>query len=380
MLTGSAYNYGASMFAQSPLPLPTPTDTPAEFVAVTFDVTAAVLAIGLSAFAALVVHIGLVRLVFRYRFRGTATDRLATELRKRCRWPSRVTSMFVGAQIGRQAAAIEGNVNDLVAQVLLIGIIVAVAWWAIEAAAAVEVTIIAGSDLEPVDNQAARQSVTRAVILRRAVTVLVVIVAASATLLTFDSARAVGASLLASAGVLSIIAGVAAQSTLGNLVAGVQIAFAETVRLDDVVVVEGQWGRIEGIGLTTVVVQTWDRRRVILPTSFFTTTPFENWTRDTSQIVGQITWHLDHRTDVAAMREVFLEHVANNPLWDGEVAVLQVVATGPTTIEVRGLATARNAPNAFDLRCDIRESVLADLVSRQPEALPRLRVIGDEQP
>ena len=361
----------------------TPTETPTllpSIVEGTVDVASAGVLIALGAAIAFAVHILLVRLVFRWRFRDTAlSDRLTTELRQRCRWPARATSTLIGAQLGRRLADLEPATDTFLTQVITIGIIVAAAWWAIEAAEATEVAIRAGSDFDEADNRRARQNVTRAVILRRAVTVLVVIVGAAAILLTFDGARTIGASLLASAGVISIVLGVAAQSTLGNLIAGVQIAFTEILKLDDVVVIEGEWGNVEAIGLTSVVVRTWDRRRLVLPTSWFTTQPFQNWTRgDASQIVGAVVWHLDHRTDVEAVRTSFHGHVEASPHWDGEVATLQVVGTTPTTIEVRGLASANGGEAAWNLRCDVREAVLTDLVADQPAALPRTRVVAGE--
>lgn len=355
------------------------TEEPGELVAATLDVTAAVLTIVIAGAIALASHVVLVRLVFGWRHRRAKPDRLTQELREHCRWPARLTSTLLGAQIGRRVAELGPEVDGLVAQLITIAIIVAVSWWAIEAAEATEIAIRAGNDLERPDNRHARQAVTRVVILRRAATVLVVIVAAAGVLLTFDGARAVGASLLASAGIISIIAGVAAQSTLGNLVAGIQVAFTQVLKLDDVVVIEGEWGNVEAIGLTNVVVRTWDRRRIVLPTSYFVGTPFQNWTREaTSQIIGPIVWHLDHHTDVAAMRAAFHDVVEASDRWDGDVCVLQVVDTATTTIQVRGLASAVDAGTAWDLRCEVREAMLAWLVANQPDALPRLRVADTE--
>jgi small-conductance mechanosensitive channel len=215
---------------------------------------------------------------------------------------------------------------------------------------------------------------TQLAIVRRMSTVVIIVLAVASALWTFDRVRALGASILASAGIVGIVAGVSARSTLGNLIAGVQIAFAAPIRLDDVVVVEGQWGRVEEITLSQVVVRTWDRRRLILPCLYFVENPFENWTRPTSDLLAPVELSVDPCVDVDEIREVVTTFAERHPLWDKDTNTVQVTAASPEAITVRVLLSARNASEAFDLRCDVREVLLRHLRERQPQALPRLRV------
>lgn len=192
-------------------------------------------------------------------------------------------------------------------------------------------------------------------------------------MLTFDQVRTLGASLLASAGVVGVIAGIAARSTIGNLVAGLQIAFAEPIRLEDVVVVEGEWGQVEEITLTYVVVRIWDQRRLILPTTYFIDQPFENWTRSSTELLGTVTLHADYTVPVEALRQELERIVQTSTLWNRQVATVQVVGATERTVEVRALVSADTAADVWDLRCDVREKLLAFLQREHPAALPRVR-------
>jgi len=220
-------------------------------------------------------------------------------------------------------------------------------------------------------------------VIRRITVALTFVTALAAMLMTFGSVRTIGASLLASAGVLGIVAGLAAQTTLANVFAGLQLAFTDHLRIDDVVVVETEWGRVEEFTLTYVVVRLWDERRLVLPTTYFTTKPFQNWTRDESRVVGSVELHVDFRLAVDPVR-LELERVLNeSPLWDRRDWVLQVTDVTPTTMVLRALMSAIDAPSAWDLRCEVREKLIAFLRDRFPEALPRVRadLIGpDERP
>jgi hypothetical protein len=195
----------------------------------------------------------------------------------------------------------------------------------------------------------------------------------------FPQARAAGASLLASAGVVSIIGGLAAQSTLGNVIAGMQLAFSGAIRVDDVVIANGEWGRIEEITLTYVVVHVWDDRRMVLPSTYFTTTPFENWTRTSSQLMQSVDFDLDWLVDPGAMRDEMHRILGRTKLWDGRVSVLQVTDAVGGMVHVRILVTAVDAPTLFDLRCFVREEMIHWLHGHQPEALPRTRVLLTER-
>jgi small-conductance mechanosensitive channel len=224
------------------------------------------------------------------------------------------------------------------------------------------------------DNRVARRVQTQLAIVRRLAYVVVVVLAAGSILLTFPGVQAVGASILASAGVLSIVAGLAAQSTLANVFAGVQLAFSDAIRVDDVVIAEGEWGRIEEITLTYVVVHIWDDRRMVLPSTYFTSTPFENWTRSSSELLGSVELDLDWRVSPVAMRAELERILARTDIWDGRASVLQVTDATGGYVRVRILVTAVDAPTLFDLRCFVREEMVEWLHTQDPAAVPRTRV------
>ncbi|WP_375399342.1 mechanosensitive ion channel family protein [uncultured Amnibacterium sp.] len=228
------------------------------------------------------------------------------------------------------------------------------------------------------DNRVARRIRTQVLVIRRVAIAAIVVIAAAAILLTFPSAQAAGASLLASAGLLSVIAGVAAQSTLGNVIAGVQLAFSGAIRVDDVVIANGEWGRIEEITLTYVVVHIWDDRRMVLPSTYFTTTPFENWTRTGSELMQAVEFDLDWLVDPGAMREEMHRILDRTTLWDGRVSVLQVTDAVGGFVHVRILVTAIDAPTLFDLRCFVREEMVRWLHEHSPQSLPRTRFMSVE--
>ncbi len=229
-------------------------------------------------------------------------------------------------------------------------------------------------DITADDNRVARRIQTQLTIVRRLATVVIGVLALAAMLLTFPGAQAAGASLLASAGLVSVVAGLAAQSSLANVFAGMQLAFSDAIRIDDVVIVEGEFGRIEEITLTYVVVGIWDQRRMVLPSTYFTTTPFENWTRESAELMGTIDLDVDWRVDLDAMRLELTRIVEESPLWDGRVA--NIVATDATggSVRVRPLVSARDAGALWDLRCHVREKLVAWVRRSQPEALPIQRV------
>ena len=204
------------------------------------------------------------------------------------------------------------------------------------------------------------------------VTAVVGVVAVAAMLLTFPAMRAAGASLLASAGILGIVAGVAAQSTLGNFFAGLQIAFGDMVRIGDTVVVDGEWGTVEEITLTYLTVRTWDERRITMPVSYFTSKPFENWTRGTPQMTGIVYLHLDHSAPVEAMREKLRDILRECPAWDGRAWGLAVTDTTPNTMQVRALVTAKDADDIWTVRVTVREQMVRWLSEQHPYALPRV--------
>jgi small-conductance mechanosensitive channel len=203
--------------------------------------------------------------------------------------------------------------------------------------------------------------------------IVIGVVTAGALLMTFPAIRQLGAGLLASAGIVGIVLGVAARPTVELLIAGVQLALTEPIRLDDVVIVEGEWGRIEDINATHVAIRIWDDRRLIVPVSYFLTQPFQNWTRVTADITGQVTLEVDYATPIEKVRAAAGRIVEASAHWDRRFWNLQVVEAGERTIRLRVLASAGDASSAWDLRCEIREKLIGFLQERHPEALPRFR-------
>jgi small-conductance mechanosensitive channel len=227
--------------------------------------------------------------------------------------------------------------------------------------------------MEVEDNLRARKFHTQFRILRQVVSLLIWLLAGSAILLQFDGFRQFGRGLLASAGIASLVIGFAAQRTLGNLIAGFQIAITQPIRLDDVVVVENEWGRIEEITLTYVVVRIWDERRLVLPISHFLEKPFTNWTRTSSQILGTVFLHVDYSVPLDALRAKLKELVESHEDWDRRAAEIVAFEARPTTLEVRALVSARDSGAAWRLRCHVREGLVSFLQQEYPHALPRFR-------
>ncbi|NHA67946.1 mechanosensitive ion channel family protein [Phycicoccus flavus] len=336
-----------------------------------------VLVIGLAVAATLSLSTGLLlRLVFRRRpavhvlvRRGRLPLRLL--LGSIAVWVALATALPVSpADTGGVPPSVD-RVLAVLARLVTIG---ALTWFVAVVAVWIQDRGLARNRVERPDNRTARRVRTQMMLLRRLTVGGVVVVGLGAALFTLPGVRALGASVLASAGVVSIIAGLAAQSTLGNVIAGIQIALSDSVRFDDAVIVEDEWGWVEEITLTYVVVRLWDDRRLVLPSTWFTTQPFQNWTRNHSELLGSVELDLDWRADVAALREHVREVVGGTELWDGRVAHTQVTDAVGGTVHVRVLVTARDAPTLFDLRCHVREELVAWVRTEDPDGLPRTRV------
>ena len=265
--------------------------------------------------------------------------------------------------------------DAVIDRVAAIGSIAAAAWLLIELVRFATEMALGHYRIDVPDNRIARRIRTQVLILRRVAVVIIVIIAIGAALLTFPAIQAFGASVLASAGIASIVAGLAAQSVLANMFAGIQLVFSEALRVDDVVVADGQWGRVGEITLSYVVLDLWDDRRLVLPCTYFTTTPFENWTRKGSELLGAVELDVDWRISTARMREHLQRVVGETELWDGRTAVLQVTEATGGMVRVRILVTAANAGTLFDLRCLVREEMVAWVRRTNPDALPVKRVL-----
>jgi small-conductance mechanosensitive channel len=314
---------------------------------------------------AVVAHLVLIRMGRR--------DPMLGMLSGRGRYPFRVLIVIIALLVARPEQGAEPRTEDLVRHVLTLALIGAGAWLIARVAMVAQEAALRRYDLSVPDNLRVRRLHTQVIIIRR-ITVAVVFVAAfAAMLLTFDSVRTLGASLLASAGILSVVAGLAAQTTLANVIAGLQLAFSDEIRIDDVVVIENEWGWIEELTLTYVVVHLWDERRLVLPTTYFTQKPFQNWTRHEARVLGTVLLHVDYRLPVDPIRAELQRVLEESPLWDRRDWVLQVVDATPTTMVLRALMSSADAPTSWDLRCEVREKLLAFLARRYPDQLPRVR-------
>jgi small-conductance mechanosensitive channel len=299
--------------------------------------------------------------------------RFAADLRG-LRWPIR---WFAVALVARSAAIVaDEQWATPLSKALLIA---TVAWVIVRALVVVQGVVFRRLHIDAADNLRARSRRTQVELVRRIVSVIVVVGALAVTLLTLTPLGRAGTTIVTYAGVIGILAGVALRSPIENLAAGVIVAFTEPIRIDDVVVVEGEWGRIESIGLVNVSVRVWDDRRLVLPTSRFVDEPFENWTRSSSALTGTVTAWLDHSVDLDALRREVDAFLAGTRLWDGRSSTIQVVELGERAVQVRILVTAADAPALWDLRCELREALLPHLAGRDDE-LPVVRLREHERP
>ena len=265
------------------------------------------------------------------------------------------------------------NFIEPVRDVTGIALIAALTWLSVRSAAAIGEAIIRAHPLDAADNLHARRIHTQARVLARSVMIVIVIVGVGGALMTLPNVRQIGASLLASAGVAGLVAGIAARPVLGNLIAGLQIALSQPIRLDDVVVIQNEWGRIEEITGTYVSVRLWDQRRLIVPLQWFIENPFSNWTRSSSQIIGTVFLFVDYRMPLAPLREELARIVESASEWDHRVQVLQVTDCTERAMQLRALVSAPDSGLAWDLRCRVREGLLDFIHRHYPEYLPRAR-------
>ncbi|MGC5345971.1 mechanosensitive ion channel [Streptomyces sp. AM 4-1-1] len=295
-------------------------------------------------------------------------------LLRRCRLPLQIllcTALLRGSYTHTRLELVRSHQAGI-GQALSLTLIGATAWLVVRIASAIVESTYSRYAAGSRDRARVRRVRTQVTLIQRVVIALVTIIAIAAMLRTFPEMRTFGTSMLASAGLIGIVAGVAAQSTLGNLFAGLQIAFGDMVRIGDTVVVNGEWGTIEEITLTFLTVRTWDERRITMPVSYFTGQPFENWSRGGVQMSGSVYFHLDHSAPLAAMREQMREILGECAAWDGRNWSLAVTDTTPTTIEVRAVVTAKDADDIWTVRCAVREQLIGWLRDHHPYALPKV--------
>lgn len=334
------------------------------------DVSVTLLLLG----AALVAGVLLHRALFAVAARLVRdADLFWRSLVSRMRGPVRLAILLgmLAAAVGLAPLSRDGA--EAAGQVFLIGVIVLLAWLARTALHIWTTLHLRQFRLDVEDNLLARKHVTQFRILKRSAEILIAIVAVAAILMTFDGVRQYGVSLLAAGGAAGIVVGLALQPLLKSLFAGIQLALTQPIRIDDALLVEGEWGNVEEITSTYVVVRLWDWRRLILPLSYFMERPFQNWTREEASLIGTVHLYADYTLPVAELRAKLEEIAQRSKLWDGRVVALQVTDFRETVMEIRMLVSARNAGEAFDLRCHVREEIIGWLQQAHPGALPRLR-------
>lgn len=292
-----------------------------------------------------------------------------------CRKASMFILLLLGIYISLPLAYLPEKTEFFIARVLTLLLIPLVAWFFIRLMNVTEDGILARFKIEEKDNLQARRVYTQLNIIKKIVSVIVIIFAVSAVLMSFESFRRLGTSILASVGLAGIIIGLAAQQSISNLLAGIQIAFTQPVRIDDVVIVENEWGRIEEITLTYVVVRIWDLRRLVLPIRYFIDKPFQNWTRVSADLLGSVYLYLDYSVPVGEVREEFHRILKTSEMWDGNVWSLQVTGASERTMELRGIMSAPDSSSAWNLRCETREKLIDFIRTKYPAALPVTRAV-----
>lgn len=257
-----------------------------------------------------------------------------------------------------------------------LGVMACATWLVVRCINHYTAAYLASLPLKDADNLEARRLYTQTRVLSRTLVGLITLVGTALALMTFPTVRQVGTSLLASAGVVGIVAGFAARPVLGNLIAGLQIGLTQPIRLDDVVIVEGEWGVIEEITSAYVVVRIWDERRLIVPLQWWIEHPFQNWTRESAELIGTVFLWVDYRMPLAPLREVLKRVCEASSLWDRRLALLQVTEAGERAMQLRALVTAANSSAAWDLRCEVREALIDFMQREYPQHLPLWRTQG----
>lgn len=285
----------------------------------------------------------------------------------------RFAVIMLAAAIALPIIPMPANTEDVIRKVFAACFVVLVGWIAMIASSIAIDRYIGHFNLDAADNLLARRAVTQARVFKRALNLALIVLTVAFALMTFDSVREFGVSLFASAGVAGIVVGLAAQPLLGNLLAGIQLAMTQPIRLEDALFVEGEFGSVEEITSTYVVVRLWDWRRMILPLTYFLQKPFQNWTRSGAALIGNTKVYVDYSIPVEQVRNKVTEIVKASKLWDGNIVALQVTDATECALELRVLYSARSAGSAFDLGCVVREQLIAFVQNEFPNSLPQRR-------
>lgn len=332
-------------------------------------VSMAVLA--LAVLAGLLTYLLLFKVLFR--FAGRPDTSLHQSLVQRWRHPAKLLLPLFVVYVALPSLQVSTGMAELLRHLAGLGLIATITWMLAATIRGFQELVLQQYDVTATDNLKARAVATQVNVLAKIVMVLLLVIAGASMLMTFDKVRQVGMSLLASAGIAGLIMGFAAQRSLATLFAGIQIAFTQPIRIDDVVVVEGEWGRIEEISLTYVVVCIWDLRRLVLPITYFLEKPFQNWTRVSADLLSTVTLHCDYRVPVAEVRAELDRILAATELWDGKASGLVVLDATDSTVVLRAMVSTRNSSDAWDLRCYVREKLVEFMQRNYPDCLPRLR-------
>ncbi len=321
--------------------------------------------------AALIAHTILVRIALRLtRLTETKADE---SLVRHARRPTRLIFPLAAILFVLPGLDLTPSALELAQHTLAVALIAACAWLLIALFSVVDDVVAARFPINVSDNLRARSVLTQIRVLRRIAIAVVTVVTMAIVLMTFPAIRHIGDSILASAGLAGLVVGLAARPALANLIAGVQLVLTEPIRIDDVVIVEGEWGRIEEIRTTYVVVRIWDLRRLVVPLSYFIEHPFQNWTRTSADLIGSVFVFADYRVPVDAVRNEVHRILGTTDLWDGKVWNVQVTDATEHTVQIRALMSAADSSKAWDLRCLVREQLVTFLQAHHPESLPRAR-------
>ncbi|KUL20216.1 mechanosensitive ion channel family protein [Chlorobium limicola] len=293
-------------------------------------------------------------------------------------WPFRLFIALIGLGAFLHYFPLTTDLKDPFRHILLIVSIIEFAWLLMRLIMVVEQFMLQHYSTTVRESEESRKISTHVSLARKILNVLIVLVAVSGVLMTFDTVRQVGLSILASAGIAGVIIGFAAQKSLSTLIAGIQIAITQPIRIDDVVVVEKEWGRIEEISLTYVVVQLWDQRRMIVPISWFIDRPFENWTRTSSELLGTVFIYTDYAIPLDQIRRELERIVAASPYWDGRVVKMHVTNTTDKSVEIRALMSAADSSDLWEIRCVVREQLIEFIRKNYPGDLPKVRMEMDQ--
>ncbi len=329
-----------------------------------------------SIFALLFIIYLLVNTVLRRSEKRSAGE-FIPRLRKYLRKPAILLSAMLAIWIPLSFFDVPEVISIPAIRGLTIMLIIIIAWIAIRFVNLIKYFVLNQYNLEEKDNLKARMVYTQFKILERVLVFVIILLAVSISLMTFPAIRRLGVSILASAGVAGLIIGFAAQKVLGGILAGIQLGITQPIRIDDVVVVENEWGRIEEINLTYVVVKIWDQRRLVLPSSYFLDQPFQNWTRSNAEITGAAFIYCDYTIPIEDLRAEFSRLLNESDLWNRKLSALQVTNATEKTIEIRMTASAVDASTAFDLRVYLRENMIKYVQKNFPESLPKHRLSMD---